>query len=104
MMGTLFGSKMPRIVRINKFWGLDVDPKGYVLVIHNEDMPGVIGKLGTILGGHKVNIAEMSLARITEGKKTLALTTINTDQAVPDKVIAEIKKFRGIRDVKLVNL
>lgn len=104
IMGTLFGNKLPRIVNINEFWGLDIDPKGYVLVIHNEDEPGVVGRLGTILGQNKVNIAEMSLARVQKGKKMLAMTTINTDQEVPSKVMDEIKKFAPIRSVKLVKL
>ncbi len=104
MMGTLFGNKLPRIVNINEFWGLDVDPKGYVLVIKNEDLPGVVGKLGTILGHNRVNIAEMSLARVQKGKKMLALTTINTDQEVSQKVLDEIIRFSPILDVKLVKL
>ncbi len=104
IMGTLFGNKLPRIVSINDFWGLDIDPEGYVLVVTNEDQPGVVGKLGTILGNNKVNIAEMSLARVGKGKKTLALTTINTDNPISDKVLAEIKKFKPILDVKVVKL
>lgn len=104
LMGTLFANKLPRIVNVNEFWGLDIDPKGYVLVIKNEDLPGVVGKLGTILGRNQVNIAEMSLARVREEKKMLALTTINTDQEVPSKVMDEIKKFAPIIDVKLVKL
>ncbi len=104
MMGTLFGNKLPRIVNINEFWGLDIDPHGYVLVIKNEDMPGVVGKFGTILGRNKVNIAEMSLARIPKGKKMLAMTTINTDQEVPRKVMKEIEDSGGILSAELVNL
>lgn len=104
IMGTLFGNKLPRIVNINDFWGLDVDPKGYVLVIKNEDLPGVVGKLGTILGRNRVNIAEMSLARVQKGGKMFALTTINTDQEVPPKALKEIRRFRPILDVKLVKL
>ncbi len=104
MTGTLFGNRLPRIVNINEFWGLDIDPNGYVLVIKNEDQPGVIGGLGMILGKNGINIAEMSLARITKGKKTLALTTINTDNEVPDKILAEIKKFPPIIEAKVVKL
>lgn len=104
IMGTLFGNKLPRIVNVNEFWGLDIDPQGYVLIVHNEDKPGVVGTLGTILGNNKINIAEMSLARVKKGKKTFALTTINTDNEVPAKVLAEIKKFPPIIDVKIVTL
>lgn len=100
--GTLFGNKLPRIVNINEFWGLDIDPQGYVLLVKNEDMPGVVGTLGTILGKNSINIAEMSLARVTTSGKTIALTTINTDNQISDKVLTEIKAFKPIIDAKVV--
>ena len=103
IMGTLFGNQDPRIVKINEF-PLDAVPKGYMLFIHNEDRPGVVGTLGNILGRSNVNIAEMTLGRIKKQNKTMALTIINTDQEVPPKVLAEIKKFQAILDVKLVKL
>ena len=103
IMGTLFGNQLPRIVRINEFL-LDVEPKGYVLFLHNEDQPGVVGTVGTILGKNKINIAEMSLGRVQKGKKMLAMTVINTDNEVPSKVLAELKKFQPVLDVKLVKL
>lgn len=103
IMGTLFGNQEPRIVKINEFL-LDAEPKGYMLFIHNEDRPGVVGTLGTLLGRNNVNIAEMTLGRIKKQNKTMALTVINTDQEVAPKVLAEIKKFHPILDVKLVKL
>ncbi|MBI2166740.1 MAG: phosphoglycerate dehydrogenase [Candidatus Omnitrophica bacterium] len=103
MMGILFGNQEPRLVKINEFL-LDAEPKGYMLFIHNEDRPGVVGNLGTILGRNSVNIAEMTLGRIKKQNKTMALTVINTDQEVPAKVLAEIKKLAPIIDVKLVKL
>ena len=104
ILGTLFGNKLPRIVNINEFWGLDIDPHGNVLVVKNEDQPGVVGALGNILGKNKINIAEMSLARVTKGKKTIALTTINTDNEISEKVLSEIRKFPPILDAKVVKL
>ncbi len=103
IMGTLFANQDPRIVKINEFL-LDAEPKGYMLFIHNEDRPGVVGHLGTLLGKNNVNIAEMTLGRIKVKTKTMAMTIINTDQNVPEKVLAEIKKFPFIVDVKLVKL
>ena len=101
IMGTLFGNQDPRIVRINEFF-LDAVPKGYMLVIHNEDQPGVVGGVGSILGKHKINIAEMTLGRVAKGKKTFAMTVINTDQTVPASVLKEIKSFRPIIDAKVI--
>ena len=103
IMGTLFGNREPRVVKINEFL-LDAEPKGYMLFIHNEDRPGVVGTLGNILGKNNVNIAEMTLGRIRKQNKTMALTIINTDQDVPKKVLDEIRNFPAILDVKLVKL
>ena len=103
VLGTLFGDHDPRIVRINEF-RLDAVPTGVVLVIHNEDRPGVVGQLGTILGKNKINIAEMTLGRVTKGKKTFALTVINTDNDIPPKVLKELKAFKPIIDAKVVKL
>ena len=75
-----------------------------MFLIKNEDGAGVVGNLGTILGRNNVNIAEMTLGRIKKQNKTMALTVINTDQEVPEKVLAEIKKLAPIIDVKLVKL
>ncbi|MBI1978206.1 MAG: phosphoglycerate dehydrogenase [Candidatus Omnitrophica bacterium] len=103
IMGTLFGNQDPRIVRINEFF-LDAIPKGDMLVIHNEDQPGVVGMVGTILGKNKVNIAEMTLGRVVKGTKTFAITAINTDQPVPPEVLKELKAFGPIIDAKVIKL
>ncbi|MCM8776440.1 MAG: phosphoglycerate dehydrogenase [Candidatus Omnitrophica bacterium] len=99
--GTFFGNQMARVVRINEYI-LDVDPTGYVLFIHNEDQPGVVGTIGSILGKNKINIAEMSLGRVRKGKKMYAMTVINTDSEVPERVLTEIKKFSLITNAKVV--
>jgi D-3-phosphoglycerate dehydrogenase len=101
--GTLFGNRDLRIVRINEF-RLDAVPRGVVLMIHNEDQPGVIGRVGTILGKNRVNIAEMTLGRVKKKGKTLALTVINTDNDIPKAVLDELKTFPPIMDVKVVRL
>ena len=101
IMGTLFGNQDPRIVRINEFF-LDAIPKGDMLVINNEDEPGVVGSIGTILGKNKVNIAEMTLGRVVKGNKTFAITAINTDQPVPANVLKELKAFHPIIDAKVI--
>jgi D-3-phosphoglycerate dehydrogenase len=103
IMGSLFGRQLARIVRINEF-EVEVVPEGVILFIRNEDQPGVVGTLGTILGKNKINIAEMSLGRVPVGKKMIAMTVINTDNEIPAPVVAEIKKFPPILDVKVVKL
>jgi len=100
--GTLFSNE-PRIVRINEFM-IDVEPKGWVLFVKNEDLPGVVGTVGTILGKNGINIAEMSLGRVGKGKKAFAMTVINIDDVIPEKVVAQIEKAKAVLDVKVVKL
>jgi D-3-phosphoglycerate dehydrogenase len=86
--GTLFAGDDPRIVRIDGF-RVDAIPHGHMLVARNQDKPGVIGFIGTVLGEHGINIAGMFNARETIGGQ--ALTVYNLDEAVPDEVLAEIE-------------
>jgi D-3-phosphoglycerate dehydrogenase / 2-oxoglutarate reductase len=101
IMGTLFGNRDPRIVRVNDFF-LDMIPKGEVLIIHNEDEPGVVGRVGSILGKHKINIAEMTLGRVDKGKMTYAMTVINVDDPVSRPALKELKTFRPIIDATVI--
>lgn len=103
IMGTLFGKEKPRIVRVNEFL-VELEPEGNVIFIKNEDQPGVVGTIGSILGKNKINIAEMTLGRVSSGQKMLAMTVINTDNDVPAGVLTEIKKFPPILDAKVVKL
>ncbi|MDP3142520.1 MAG: phosphoglycerate dehydrogenase [Candidatus Omnitrophota bacterium] len=99
--GTLFSNNQPRIVKINDFY-VEAIPQGYMLVAHNQDKPGIIGVLGTILGKNNINIAGMTFGRETAGGK--AITVVNIDSPVPPSVLAEIKKAQHILDVKLIKL
>ena len=98
--GTILAHKHdPRIVKISGY-RIDMVPVGNVLIVHNKDVPGMVGFLGTALGENKVNIASMTLGRQDKGET--ALTVINIDNPISDKVIEEIKKNKNIIDVKLV--
>ncbi len=99
VMGTLFGNNAPRVVKVNEYY-VDADLEGVMLVIRNEDKPGFIGEVGTILGKNNVNIAEMTLGRTKEGDS--ALTIINTDQKVESSLLEEIKKIDKVIDANVV--
>lgn len=100
--GTLFGKKKdPRVVRINDYH-VDAIPSGFILVLMNEDKPGVIGNVGVILGNNNVNIAGLALGRNEAGGK--AVTMLNVDSRVSEKVLAEISKSPHIVDIKMVEL
>ncbi|ERH12382.1 MAG: D-3-phosphoglycerate dehydrogenase [halophilic archaeon J07HB67] len=85
--GTLFADDDPRIVRIDGY-RVDARPYGQALVARNRDEPGVIGFVGSVLGGADVNIAGMFNARETSGGE--ALTVYNLDNPVPDDVLGEL--------------
>lgn len=99
--GTVFAGVGDRLVLIDGF-RVDAEPEGYLLILSNIDKPGMIGKVGTFLGEHKINIASMDVGRIKFGEK--AVMVINVDTAVSDKVLKEIAKIDGIFGATLVKL
>ena len=101
LMGTLFTKVDPRIVKINDSY-VDAVPEGFMLVMSNKDVPGIIGQIGTILGKNSVNIAGMSFGREEKGGK--AVSVLNVDSDVPKNVLDEIRKAENIFSVKLVKL
>ncbi|MEW6008564.1 MAG: phosphoglycerate dehydrogenase [Candidatus Omnitrophota bacterium] len=99
--GTLSANGQPRIVLINNFY-VEVSPSGFMLVIDNIDKPGIIGTVGTVIGKNKINIAGMTFGRESQGGK--AITVLNVDSAVSDKVISEIKENKNIKKVRFIKL
>ena len=85
--GTLFGKRDPRIVRFDDYV-LDAVPEGHMLFYLNDDVPGIIGRIGTLLGTHDVNIAQLSLGRDAQGAS--ALTVFNLDSRISDELLAQI--------------
>ncbi|MFB3897435.1 MAG: phosphoglycerate dehydrogenase [bacterium] len=100
-VGTLFGKSDPRIVRLDGFH-IDAVPFGYMLILSNEDVPGIIGSVGATLGKYKINIAGLALGRKEKGG--LAVTSLNVDETVPDDVLVEIRKLSHVLGAKLVKL
>jgi D-3-phosphoglycerate dehydrogenase len=100
--GTFFGSpNNPRIVRLFST-PVEIPISGTLLLLNNKDRPGIVGYLGTLLGKHNVNIANMSLTRDTVGG--LALMVLNLDSAPPPAVLEELQKDPDISNVKVVKL
>lgn len=100
--GTWFGkNRESRVVRINEYH-VDAVPSGFILVLVNEDKPGIIGNVGVILGKNNINIASMTLGRKEAGGH--AVTMLNIDTRVPEKVLNEISKAPNIIDIKMVEL
>lgn len=98
--GTSFNEEVQRIVEINGF-GLDIEPKGRMILFKNTDVPGVIGDVGQILAKHHVNIADFRLGRDKSG---LALAVIIVDNDVSEKVLQELDALEASIFVKYVIL
>ena len=99
--GTLFTRSDPRIVRVNEFY-VDAVPSGAMLIVRNQDKPGMVGQIGTLLGKRGINIGWMTLGRVNEGSD--ALIVLNLDQPVPDSVMAEVRKIPLVLYAKQIQL
>src|ERR671923_1988610 len=99
--GAIFGSKHPRIVRVNNFY-LEAVPEGYILILHNKDVPGVVGTVGTLLGKNGINIAGMELGRSEKGGN--AISFIHVDDGVTKKALEELRGLPQILSADLVKL
>ncbi len=99
--GTLFANREPRFVKMDDVY-IEIAPSDHMIVINNQDKPGVIGFLGTTLGSCGINIAGMSLGRsaITGS----ALTILNLDNPVDKNIADKIKDNPNIISLKLVKL
>ncbi len=101
LSGTLFLNNDPRIINIDGY-RIDAVPQGHMLVIPHIDQPGMIGKVGTILGQHNINIAGMQVGRQQQGG--VAVMVLAVDTLICDDTLKEIAGEEAILDVKLVSL
>jgi D-3-phosphoglycerate dehydrogenase len=86
--GTVFGEDDYRIVRIDDYH-VETVPAGHILVLHNQDRPGVIGFIGQVLGEAGINIAMMNLSRRKIQDRAMSL--INVDSRIPDGVLNKLR-------------
>ena len=99
--GTLSSNKKPRIVKINNVY-VEAVPSGNILFIRNNDIPGIVGAVGTALGDAKINIAYITFGREKEG--ATAVSVVNVDSDIPVNVIEGLKKIKGIQFVKMLKV
>ncbi|MGB0579824.1 MAG: phosphoglycerate dehydrogenase [Limisphaerales bacterium] len=100
--GTVIGKNhQPRIVRLNGM-PVEIEPAGVVFLLTNKDRAGIVGEIGTLMGKHELNIANMTLARDCAGGE--ALTVLHLDSVPSDDAIAEVTQTTGITSAKVVNL
>lgn len=97
--GTVIGKGEPRIVSIDGY-RVDFVPEGIVLITSHIDKPGMIGKVGTILGKNDINIAGMNVGRVE--KRGKAVMVLSVDENIPPNVLKEIKEIDGIEKAWVV--
>jgi D-3-phosphoglycerate dehydrogenase len=100
--GALFGSGGDgRITEINGF-RIEAIPSGHMVVTRNRDVPGVIGRVGTILGAHGVNVSRFHLGRRERGGEAMAV--IETDAPLDDETLDELQAFEHILSARRIAL
>jgi D-3-phosphoglycerate dehydrogenase len=99
--GTIFGRTQPRIVRVDNF-RFEAIPEGATLLLRNIDQPGVVGRVGTLLGNASVNIARMQLGLDRQTGEALQLLSV--DGNVDDAVLEALRRLPGVESVKLLDL
>jgi D-3-phosphoglycerate dehydrogenase len=99
--GTLFGRSEPRIVRMDSY-PVDFAPAGHMLVSIHIDKPGMIGRVGTLLGERGINIGGMNVGRLQRGGRSVMVLSV--DNPIPPEVMDEIRQIDGITSATLVEL
>ena len=98
--GTLFEGA-PRIVRLRDY-SMDFAPEEHMLLLNYNDRPGMIGRIGTIMGQHDINIGSMNLGR--REKKGEAMVILSLDSAIPANVMEEIKTATEATFIKAIHM
>jgi len=99
--GTIFGKNLPRILRINNFY-LEAIPEGHILLIRNENTPGVIGRITSALARHQINIDRMQVGEEKEKKQNVILITTGT--IVSDDILEEIRSLANVFSAQRIEL
>jgi D-3-phosphoglycerate dehydrogenase len=99
--GTIFAREEMRIV---DFFGykLDFEPSPYVIALQNIDKPGIIGRIGSLLGANSINIAAMQWSRNSKGEK--AVSFVSVDGEVSDKILDQLRKSDGVLKASMLRL
>ncbi len=101
LVGTVFGKNEPRLVRLNTF-RLEALPAGPMLLVYNNDVPGVIGALGTALGMGGVNISRMTVGREETSRQNIIV--LATDSLVSKELLAKVCSLDNITDAVVLEL
>ncbi|MBI5633156.1 MAG: phosphoglycerate dehydrogenase [Nitrospirae bacterium] len=99
--GTLYSKKDPRVIEIDNF-KVEIVPEGELLLMYNNDKPGVIGNIGNLLGKNNINIARMHFGRESAGG--IAISVVSLDVKPGSEVIDQLKALPNILSIKQISL
>jgi D-3-phosphoglycerate dehydrogenase len=99
--GAVFGADTVRITKIDAF-RMEAVPEGHILLLHNRDVPGVVGRVGTLLGEHGINIAGIELGRERVGG--MALSLIHVDEPVEPAVLDALRSLPQVVTAQVLRL
>jgi D-3-phosphoglycerate dehydrogenase len=99
--GSVFGEKLLRIIEIDGF-NIEMTPQGPVLIIFNDDKPGVIGAVGTVCGKHNINICTMGVGQKPAEQK--AILAVSLDKEPDEKAIKEISELDFVNEIYVCEL
>lgn len=102
VIGAMVGDRTGRVIEVNGF-NVDMPADGYVLILRNRDVPGVIGSVGTLLGEAEINVASYHQSRGGAGSHE-ALATIVVDQPPGSAVVAQLAELADVIEVTVANL
>lgn len=100
---TVFGNNMPRLISIDDY-RMEAYLDGHMLFFTHYDVPGIIGKVGTVFGKHGVNIGQMSVGRIMQQPGGLAIGVLNLDSRPPQAALEELMAIEAVEKVQLIEL
>src|SRR6185312_8067114 len=99
--GAIFGADTVRITKIDAF-RMEAVPEGHIILLHNRDVPGVVGRVGTLLGERNINIAGIELGRERVGG--MALSLIHVDEPVEPDVLDALRKLPQVVTAQVLRL
>lgn len=99
LTGTVFGRADLRITHLNDLF-VDIRPEGILLLTEHRDRPGIIGRVGTVLGNHQVNIAGMHVGREAMGGR--AVMILQVDNPIPPEAFTQIQQMEGVDNARVV--
>ncbi len=104
--GTVFPDGSPRLVSVDGIY-VEAALTGHLVFMKNDDVPGVIGRVGSILGANKINIADFSLGRgngVSANGPAVAIAVVRIDEALPKKVLDELLALEAVQFSRPVEL